>query len=126
MVGGGSSIWVFIYCVWYYFTKLNIVGFVSGLLFFAYSGMACVVYGLLTGTVGFLTALIFVRRIYGLVPSPFLPLPLNILTIKTAQSKQTKYQISKADSKEHIEKDLNGKVNRLKAFTDTKKKTNMS
>jgi len=39
-----------------------------------------------------------------------------------AQSKQTKYQISKVDSKEHIEKDLNGKVNRLKAFTDTKKK----
>lgn len=63
-VGGGSAVWVFVYCIWYYFTKLNVVGFVSSLLFFAYSGMACVVYGLLTGTVGFLTALIFVRRIF--------------------------------------------------------------
>lgn len=64
-VGGGSSVWVFVYCIWYYMTKLHIEGFVSGLLFFAYSGMACVVYGLLTGTVGFLTAYAFVRRIYG-------------------------------------------------------------
>lgn len=67
LVGGGSSVWVFVYCIWYYFTKLNIDGFVSSLLFFAYSGMACVVYGLLTGTVGFLTALVFVRRIYSAI-----------------------------------------------------------
>lgn len=64
-VGGGSAIWVFLYCVWYYFMKLNIQGFVSGMLFFAYSGMACAVYGLLCGTVGFLTAYAFVRKIYG-------------------------------------------------------------
>jgi transmembrane 9 superfamily protein 2/4 len=64
-VGGGSSIWVFLYCIWYYFTKLHIQGFVSGLLFFSYSFMAVCVYGLLTGTVGFLTAYAFVRRIYG-------------------------------------------------------------
>lgn len=43
-------------------------GFVSGLLFFSYSFLACTVYGLLTGTVGFLTAYTFVRRIYGYVP----------------------------------------------------------
>lgn len=64
-VGGASAVWVFLYCVYYYFSKLHIEGFVSGLLFFSYSFMACVVYGLLTGTVGFLTAYAFVRRIYG-------------------------------------------------------------
>ncbi|TVY25863.1 Transmembrane 9 superfamily member, partial [Lachnellula hyalina] len=64
LVGGGSAVWVFLYCVWYYLTKLHIEGFVSGLLFFSYSFMACVVYGLLCGTVGFLTAYAFVRRIY--------------------------------------------------------------
>lgn len=64
-VGGGSAIWVFLYCVWYYFANLHISGFVSSLLFFVYSFMACCVYGLLTGTVGFLTAYAFVRRIYG-------------------------------------------------------------
>ena len=33
-------------------------------LFFSYSFLACLVYGLLTGTVGFLTAYAFVRRIF--------------------------------------------------------------
>lgn len=65
LVGGGSSVWIFLYCIWYYFAKLHITGFVSSLLFFTYSFMACLVYGLLTGTVGFLSAYAFVRRIYG-------------------------------------------------------------
>jgi len=65
MVGGSSAVWVFVYCAWYYFMKLHITGFLSGLLFFSYSFMACCVYGLLTGTVGFLAAYAFVRRIYG-------------------------------------------------------------
>ncbi|RKU47526.1 hypothetical protein DL546_005126 [Coniochaeta pulveracea] len=67
LVGGGSAAWVFAYSVWYYFAKLHITGFVSSLLFFCYSFMACVVYGLLAGTVGFLTAFAFVRRIYGAI-----------------------------------------------------------
>lgn len=65
LIGGGSAFWVFLYCVWYYFVKLHITGFVSSMLFFSYSFMACCVYGLLTGTVGFLAAYAFVRRIYG-------------------------------------------------------------
>ena len=44
--------------------KLHITGFVSTLLFFSYSFLACAVYGLLTGTVGFLAAYTFVRRVY--------------------------------------------------------------
>lgn len=67
MVGGGSALWIFLYCVWYYFAKLHISGFVSSMLFFTYSFMGCCVYGLLTGTVGFLTAYAFVRRIYGAI-----------------------------------------------------------
>lgn len=63
-IGGGSAVWVFAYCIYYYMVKLHISGFVSGVLFFAYSFMACCMYGLLTGTVGFLSAYAFVRRIY--------------------------------------------------------------
>lgn len=65
MIGGGSALWIFLYCIWYYFAKLHISGFVSSILFFTYSFMGCCVYGLLTGTVGFLTAYTFVRKIYG-------------------------------------------------------------
>ncbi|KAK3390520.1 endomembrane protein 70 [Podospora didyma] len=67
LVGGSSAVWVFLYCVWYYFAKLHITGFMSSMLFFSYSFMACCVYGLLTGTVGFLAAYAFVRRIYGAI-----------------------------------------------------------
>ncbi|OAA37431.1 Nonaspanin (TM9SF) [Metarhizium rileyi] len=66
-VGGGSALWVFAYSVWYYLFKLHITGFVSSMLFFSYSFMACCVYGLLTGTIGFLSAYAFVRRIYGAI-----------------------------------------------------------
>jgi len=34
LVGGSSSIWIFGYLTWYYFTSLHISGFVSSLLFF--------------------------------------------------------------------------------------------
>lgn len=64
LTGGSSAAWVFAYCVWYYVFKLHVTGFVSGLLFFSYSFLACAVYGLLTGTVGFLTAYAFIKRIY--------------------------------------------------------------
>ncbi|KAM6482340.1 Endomembrane protein 70-domain-containing protein [Trichoderma sp. SZMC 28011] len=42
-VGGASAFWVFLYSLWYYFFKLHISGFVSSMLFFAYSFMACCV-----------------------------------------------------------------------------------
>ncbi|KAI0905802.1 endomembrane protein 70 [Ustulina deusta] len=66
-VGGGSALWVFLYSIWYYFFKLHITGFVSSMLFFVYSFMACCVYGLLTGTVGFLSAYTFIRKLYGAI-----------------------------------------------------------
>ncbi|KAI4240627.1 MAG: hypothetical protein L6R40_004994 [Gallowayella cf. fulva] len=40
-IGGGSAFWIFLYCVVFYYTKLKIHGFVSGLLFFSYSFLAC-------------------------------------------------------------------------------------
>ncbi|EFW19104.1 hypothetical protein D8B26_007279 [Coccidioides posadasii str. Silveira] len=67
ITGGSSALWIFLLCVWYYLTRLHIRGFVSSLLFFGYSFLGCTVYGLLTGTVGFLTAYAFVRRIYSSV-----------------------------------------------------------
>ncbi|EME46277.1 hypothetical protein DOTSEDRAFT_42818 [Dothistroma septosporum NZE10] len=67
LIGGSSSIWIFLYCIYYYANHLHITGFTSSMLFFAYSFLACLIYGLLTGTIGFLTAYAFVRRIYGAI-----------------------------------------------------------
>ena len=62
--GAGSALWIYAYCVWFYWTKLHVQGLISGLLFFCYCALACAVYGLLMGTVGFMTSYAFVRRIY--------------------------------------------------------------
>ncbi|KAJ5971638.1 Sodium:alanine symporter [Penicillium vulpinum] len=67
LTGGSSAFWIFAYCIWYYLFKLHITGFVSSLLFFSYSFLACAVYGLLSGTVGFLAAYAFVRRVYSAI-----------------------------------------------------------
>jgi transmembrane 9 superfamily protein 2/4 len=67
LVGAGSAVWVFLYSGWYYWTRLAVQGWVSGLLFFAYSALACCVYGVLVGTMGFLASYAFVRKIYGFV-----------------------------------------------------------
>ncbi|KAL2398720.1 Transmembrane 9 superfamily member 4 [Exophiala dermatitidis] len=64
LVGGASGFWIFVYSVWYYATRLHVEGFVSSLLLFSYSALACAVYSLATGTIGFLTAYMFIRRIY--------------------------------------------------------------
>ncbi|KAI7189525.1 putative multispanning membrane protein [Hortaea werneckii] len=61
---GASALWIFAYCLYYAANHLHLVGWTSSLLFFAYSFLACAVYALLMGTVGFLTAYAFVRRIY--------------------------------------------------------------
>jgi transmembrane 9 superfamily member 2/4 len=66
-VGGGSAVWVFAYSIWYYYFKLHITSVVSSILFFSYSLLSCALYGLLTGTLGFLAAYAFVRRIYAYV-----------------------------------------------------------
>ncbi|KAJ5733566.1 Transmembrane 9 superfamily member 7 [Penicillium malachiteum] len=67
LTGGSSAFWIFAYCIWYYLFKLHVTGFVSTLLFFSYSFLACTVYFLLTGTVGFLAAYAFVRRVYSAI-----------------------------------------------------------
>lgn len=65
--GASSALWVYAYLVYSYFATLHISGFVSSMLFFAYAALATALYALLTGTLGFLAAYAFVRRIYGAV-----------------------------------------------------------
>eukprot|EP00210_Caulerpa_lentillifera_P000490 g473.t1 len=63
---GSSAGYLFIYSI-YYYTKLDIHGFVSTMLYFGY--MSIITYGFfcLTGTIGFLATFWFVKRIYSAV-----------------------------------------------------------
>ncbi|KAG0372691.1 Transmembrane 9 super member 4 [Mortierella sp. AD032] len=59
-----SSFYIFVYCMVFFTKQLSIDHFVPGLIYFTNTVMICIVYGLLTGTTGFISSYWFVRRIY--------------------------------------------------------------
>ena len=65
MTGGSMAFWVFVYSVWYLWTKLHVEGFVSTTLYLCYSAVGCGVLGLAGSTVGVCVAWAWIRRIYG-------------------------------------------------------------
>ncbi|XP_065062319.1 transmembrane 9 superfamily member 4-like [Rhopilema esculentum] len=67
LMGGSSALYLIAYCIFYFWTKLHIVDFVSSLLYFSYSLLMVIAFWLLTGSVGFYTCYYFVRKIYGAV-----------------------------------------------------------
>lgn len=67
LTAGSSALYLFAYAVFYFFTKLEITKFVSGILYFGYMLIASYAFFVLTGTIGFYACLWFVRKIYASV-----------------------------------------------------------
>ncbi|KAL1918138.1 uncharacterized protein VTP21DRAFT_3404 [Calcarisporiella thermophila] len=65
LTSGASSIYVMLYSMLYYFSKLNIDSLTSTILYFGWSFTFVLIFFVLTGTIGFFACLIFVRKIYG-------------------------------------------------------------
>ena len=59
--------YVAIYSVFYFCTKLQIDEFVPSLLYFSYTAIIVLTFWLLTGTIGFYSAYAFIRKIYAAV-----------------------------------------------------------
>lgn len=64
VVSGGSAFYVLLYSAFYFYTKLEITSFVPTLLYFSYSIIIVVTFWVLTGTIGFYAAYLFIRKIY--------------------------------------------------------------
>jgi transmembrane 9 superfamily protein 2/4 len=62
---GTMAVHVFVLSIYYFFTSLQITGFVSSLLYFGYSFLISVLVFLLAGSVGFIATFIFNMHIYG-------------------------------------------------------------
>eukprot|EP00930_Biecheleria_cincta_P087280 TRINITY_DN7652_c0_g1_i1.p1 TRINITY_DN7652_c0_g1~~TRINITY_DN7652_c0_g1_i1.p1 ORF type:complete len:617 (-),score=110.00 TRINITY_DN7652_c0_g1_i1:77-1927(-) len=62
---GSSALYVFLYSIMYFNTRLQISHWVSVVMYFGYMGIASCVFMLISGSVGLLTSLHFVRGIYG-------------------------------------------------------------
>merc|ERR1711935_877055 len=63
-VSGGSSLYVFLYSVFYFITKLEIDQFIPTLLYFGYTMLIVFSFWLLTGTIGFYASYMFIKTIY--------------------------------------------------------------
>jgi len=62
--GGSSGFFVYAYCFFYYFERSGMFGFMQTAFFFGYMLMAAYAAFIMLGTVGFISSLLFVRRIY--------------------------------------------------------------
>ena len=64
---GSSAAYLFLYSMFYFWTKLDITRYVPMVMYFGY--MAIVSYGFfcMTGTIGFFACWLFVRQIYAAV-----------------------------------------------------------
>jgi len=67
LTAGASAFYMFLYSIFYFFTKLEIETFVSGLLYFGYTFIMAFAFFVLTGTIGYYACFFFVRTIYSAV-----------------------------------------------------------
>ncbi|KAF6174931.1 hypothetical protein GIB67_026419 [Kingdonia uniflora] len=67
LTAGSSALYLFLYSIFYFFTKLEITKFVSGILYFGYMLIVSYAFFVLTGTIGFYACFWFVRKIYSSV-----------------------------------------------------------
>jgi len=61
---GASAFYMFMYTILYYFTQLEVKSFISTILYFGWSAIMSSIFFVLTGTIGFFSCLVFVRKIY--------------------------------------------------------------
>ncbi|GJP37293.1 hypothetical protein CLOM_g6127 [Closterium sp. NIES-68] len=59
-----TSIYVYLYSIYYYFIKTKMTGFFQTTFYFGYTLMFCLGLGILCGAIGYLGSSMFVRRIY--------------------------------------------------------------
>jgi transmembrane 9 superfamily member 3 len=64
MAGCSPALYLFAYCVRYFFAGTRMTGVFQGCFYFGWSLLLCLSLGTATGAVGFLASAAFVRRIY--------------------------------------------------------------
>ncbi|KAL5107733.1 Transmembrane 9 superfamily member 4 [Taenia crassiceps] len=67
ITSGGAAVYLFLYSIYYFATRLEITSFVSTLLYFGYCSILTATFWILTGTIGFFSAFTFLRKIYAAI-----------------------------------------------------------
>ena len=67
LVPGGSGVYLYAYCLFYYSVNLDITGTVPQMLYFGYMGLVAMAFTFITGVTGYMATFWFVRQIYGAI-----------------------------------------------------------
>ncbi|KAA0709374.1 Transmembrane 9 superfamily member 2 [Triplophysa tibetana] len=67
LTSGFTAVYLFIYAVHYFFSKLQIVGLASTILYFGYTMIMVLIFFIFTGTIGFFACFWFVNKIYSVL-----------------------------------------------------------
>jgi len=67
LTSGSSALYLFLYSILYYVSKLNFTRYEAGVQYFAYMFLVSFTFFLLTGSIGFFACLWFTRTIYGAI-----------------------------------------------------------
>lgn len=65
LTSGSYAFWLFGYSIFYYLTALSIRTWWASVLYFSYMFMVCHLFFVMTGSIGFAAAFVFMRKIYG-------------------------------------------------------------
>lgn len=68
-ISGSSGAYLFLYSGFYYAIKLEISRFTSTVLYFGYMLIGSMAFALITGTIGFISTFVFIRKIFSLIKS---------------------------------------------------------
>ncbi|CAL5227062.1 g9965 [Coccomyxa viridis] len=69
LCGGSTGLFIYGYCIYYYFFRSDMSGTMQSAFFFLYNGTVCLAFFLMLGTVGWRSSLSFVRHIYSAIKS---------------------------------------------------------
>eukprot|EP01116_Phalansterium_solitarium_P004253 TRINITY_DN151_c0_g2_i1.p1 TRINITY_DN151_c0_g2~~TRINITY_DN151_c0_g2_i1.p1 ORF type:complete len:595 (+),score=210.79 TRINITY_DN151_c0_g2_i1:115-1899(+) len=64
LTGGATGLFIYAYSIFYYVWRSNMTGFLQATFYFAYMAVVCYFFFVMLATVGFLSSLTFVKRIY--------------------------------------------------------------
>eukprot|EP00164_Ancoracysta_twista_P006677 GFYU01009336.1.p1 GENE.GFYU01009336.1~~GFYU01009336.1.p1 ORF type:complete len:380 (+),score=104.43 GFYU01009336.1:3-1142(+) len=67
--GGSTGFFIYAYCFFYYYNRSDMNGFWQTSFFFGYMLIVAYAFFLMLGTVGFISSLVFVKKIYGAIKS---------------------------------------------------------
>ncbi|XP_063288071.1 transmembrane 9 superfamily member 2-like [Pelobates fuscus] len=67
LTSGFTAFYLFVYAIHYFFSKLQITGTASTILYFGYTLIMVLIFFLFTGTIGFFSCYWFVKKIYSVV-----------------------------------------------------------